>query len=331
MEFIENPCLPAWNTSCSPISHLNYINILLFLYMSVMSVLTVCGNLLVIVCIVLFKQLHTPANLITLSLAVSDFLVGMCVMPVESFRSINPCFQMKKIQCHIFHTVMSFLGSASLINILLVAIDRYLAVCNPLQYVSKMTNRKTLVCITFTWIVSICYNVVILDFNSVQPGATVICLRECAVAVSESRGFSDVMITFISPCIVIVIMYVKILSVALRHAKSVSNTEKHRVSQMNCKPSRKSEMKATKTLASVVFLYLICWVPWCIILLNLKHFQNSSVSLSALLCLFYTNSCLNPFIYAISYPWFKRSVKLMVTFKILQTASKHFNLFSEDY
>lgn len=331
MEFIEHHCLPVWNTSCSSNSHLNYINILLFLYISVISVLTVCGNLLVIVSIVIFKQLHTPANLVTLSLAVSDFLVGLCVMPVESFRSIDPCFRMKKIQCHFFQTVMSILGSASLMNILLVAIDRYVAVCNPLQYMSKMTNRKTLSCVGLGWIVSVCYNVVISDFSTIQPGATVVCLRECAVAVSESRGAADLMISFISPCIVMLIMYVRILTVALRQAKSVASIEKHRVSQLNHKPFRKSEVKATKTLASVVFLYLICWVPWYIISLNLKHFQNSSVILTALLCLFYTNSCLNPFIYAISYPWFKRSVKLMVTLKIWQTsASEQFNLFSED-
>lgn len=327
MELIEHHCLPVWNTSCSSNSHLNYINVLLFLYISVISVLTVCGNLLVIVSIVIFKQLHTPANLVTLSLAVSDLLVGICVMPVESFRSINACFHMKKLQCHIFHTVMSILGSASLINILLVAIDRYLAVCNPLQYATKMTNRKTMGCISLGWIVSICYNLVILDYSSIQPGATVICLRECAVAVSESRGAADLMMSFISPCIVMIIMYVRIFTVALRQAKSISNMERHRVSQ---KPFRKSDMKATKTLASVVFLYLICWIPWYITSLNLNYFQNSSVSLSALLCLFYTNSCLNPFIYAISYPWFKKSVRLVVTLKILQTANKQFNLFSED-
>nr|XP_055042956.1 trace amine-associated receptor 13c-like [Misgurnus anguillicaudatus] len=330
VEFMEHLCFPVWNTSCSPLSHLNYINILLFLYISVMSVLTVCGNLLVIISIVIFKQLHTPTNLIILSLAVSDFLVGICVMPVESFRSINFCFRMKRVQCQIFHYIMSILGSASLINILFVAIDRYFAVCNPLQYISKMTIRRTLVCISLGWIVSIFYNLMIVDFGSTQSGVTVVCLRECAVPVSEARGGVDLIISFISPFTAMIIMYVRILTVAFRQAKAISNIEKENVSKKNQKSSRKSEMKATKTLGSVVSLYIICWIPFFITSLNMKYFQNSSVSFPALLCLFYTNSCINPFIYAVSYPWFKRSMKLVLTLKIVQTANKQFNLFSDN-
>ncbi|XP_067273111.1 trace amine associated receptor 15 [Pseudorasbora parva] len=330
MEFLEGHCFPLWNTSCSFDFHLNYVNMLLFLYISAISVLTVCGNFLVIISITVFKQLHTPANLLILSLALSDFLVGVCLMPVESIRSINSCFYMGKSHCTIFHIIMSILGSASLINIMLVAIDRYFAVCDPLQYMSKMTMRKTMICISLGWTASIGYNLVPVYLgNSNRTGAIVICLRECAVAVSSAWGPADLIVSFIAPCLVMLILYVKILTVALRQAKVISNFAKKRVSQTNLKSSRKSEMKATKTLSTIVFVYFICWVPWYISMLNMKQFQTSSVSLSALLCLFYTNSCINPFIYAISYPWFKRSVKLVISLKILQASHNQLNLFPE--
>ncbi len=331
MEFLEHPCLPHRNTSCSLDFHLNYVNVFLFLYISTISVLTVCGNLLVIISITVFKQLHTPTNLFILSVALSDFLVGICVMPVESIRSINSCFYMGKFHCQIFRIIMSVLGSASLINIMLVSIDRYFAVCKPLMYMSKMTIRKTLMCISLGWSVSICYNLVPMDLgNSNLTGKFVICLRECAVAVSNAWGPADLIVSFIAPCIIILILYVRILTVALRQAKAISNTSKKGESQKNPKSFRKSEVKARKTMSIIVFVYLICWVPWYISMLNMKQFQKSSVSFSALLCLFYTNSCINPFIYAISYPWFKRSVKLVVTLKILRTATNQINLFPED-
>lgn len=277
MKYLEHHCFPSWNTSCSLDFHLNYVNVLFFLYTSTISVLTVCGNLLVIISITVFKQLHTPTNLLILSLAGSDFLVGICVMPVESVRRINSCFYIGKSHCRIFHIIISILVSVSLINIVLVAIDRYFdRVWSTPVYVQN-NNEKN-----------------------------------------------------ITPGIVILILYVRILTVALRQAKSISNFTKKRVSQKNLKSSRKSEVKATKTLSTIVFVYFICWVPWYIGMLNMKQFQKSSVSVSAVLYLFYTNSCINPFIYAISYPWFKRSVKLIVSLKILQTATNQFNLFHED-
>ncbi|XP_051500427.1 trace amine-associated receptor 13c-like [Myxocyprinus asiaticus] len=331
MESADYHCFPFRNTSCSLNFHFNYFNVLLFLYISVICMLTVCGNLLVIVSIAVFKQLHTPTNLIVLSLAVSDFLVGMCVMPVESIRSINSCFYMGKSQCLIFNVIVSIIGSVSLMNIVFVAIDRYFAVCNPLQYMSKMTIRKTLSYIGFGWTMSILYNLVIIGFDySNQPGTTLICMRECAVPVSNSRGPIDLIVSFLAPCIVMVILYIKILKVALRQAKAISNSTKKGASQINQKSSRKSEMKATKTLGTIVFVYLICWIPWYIMTINIQHFQNSYETFSALLCLFYTNSCINPFIYAVSYPWFKKSAKLVLTLKIFQAASKQFNLFPED-
>ncbi|XP_050993795.1 trace amine-associated receptor 13c-like [Labeo rohita] len=331
MEFLEHHCLPHWNTSCSLDFNLNYVNVFLFLYISAISVLTVCGNLLVIISIMVFKQLRTPTNLLILSLAFSDFLVGVCVMPVESIRSINSCFYMGKSHCRIFHMIMSILGSVSLINIMLVAMDRYFAVCEPLMYMSKMTVRKTLMCISLGWSVSICYNLIPMDLgNSNLTGTIVFCLRECAVAVSNAWGPADLIVSFITPCILMLILYIRILTVALRQAKAIANASKKRASQKNPKAFRKTEVKATKTLSIIVLVYFICWVPWYISMLNMKQFQKSSLILSALLCLFYTNSCINPFIYAISYPWFKRSVKLVLSLKILQTATNQINLFSED-
>ncbi|XP_059353879.1 trace amine-associated receptor 13c-like [Carassius carassius] len=331
MEFLEHHCSPHLNTSCSFDFHLTYVNVFLFLYISAVSVLTVCGNLLVIISITIFKQLHTPTNFLILSLALSDFLVGICVMPVESLRSINSCFYMGKSHCRIFHVIMSIIGSVSLINIMLVAIDRYFAVCEPLMYMSKMTIRKTLMYISLGWTVSFCYNLVPMNLgNSNQTGTTVFCLRECAVAVSNAWGPVDLIVSFIAPCTVMVKLYIRILNVALRQAKAISITSKKRASQKNPKSFRKSEVKATKTLSIIVFVYFMCWVPWYISMLNMKQFQKSSVILSALLCLFYTNSCINPFIYAISYPWFKKSVKLVLSLKILQRAANQMNLYPED-
>lgn len=331
MEFLEHNCFSHWNTSCSLDFHLSYVNVFLFLYISVISVLTVCGNLLVIISITVFKQLHTPTNLLILSLAISDLLVGICLMPVESIRSINSCFYMGKSQCCIFHVIMFIVGSASLMNIMFVAVDRYFAVCNPLLYMSKMTIRKALIWIGLGWTVSICYNLVPVNLGNSDPtGAVVVCLRECAVAVSNSWGPADLIVSFIAPCMVMLILYIKILTVAIRQAKAISNMTKKNGSQKNVKPSRKSEVKATKTLSTIVLVYFICWIPWYVIMLNMEQFNKLPVSISAFLCLFYTNSCINPFIYAISYPWFKRSVKLVVSLKILQTATNQLNVFSED-
>ena len=56
-------------------------HVLLFLVLVSFSVITVTGNVLVIMAVVREKTLHTPTNYFITSLAVSDGLIGLLVMP----------------------------------------------------------------------------------------------------------------------------------------------------------------------------------------------------------------------------------------------------------
>ncbi|KAF7646068.1 hypothetical protein LDENG_00194170, partial [Lucifuga dentata] len=78
MEILERTelCFPELlNTSCRKTIRPQSETTFAYILMSFISLLTVVLNLLVVIAISHFKQLHTPTNLLLLSLAVSDFLV----------------------------------------------------------------------------------------------------------------------------------------------------------------------------------------------------------------------------------------------------------------
>ncbi|KAM4537993.1 trace amine-associated receptor 13c-like [Fundulus diaphanus] len=132
-------CFPHHNSSCrrlrTPLSHTALFHILLTL----VSLLTVMLNLLVVVSISHFRQLHTPTNALLLSLAVSDLVVGLLVMPIEGLRYLETCWLLGRLMCALTPYVSYCMISASLGHMVLICVDRYVAICDPLRYPTRIT------------------------------------------------------------------------------------------------------------------------------------------------------------------------------------------------
>uniref|UniRef100_A0A4W5PIM1 G-protein coupled receptors family 1 profile domain-containing protein n=1 Tax=Hucho hucho TaxID=62062 RepID=A0A4W5PIM1_9TELE len=232
-----------------------YIALLLLFY------ITVFLNVLVIISISHFKQLHTPTNLLILSLAVSDLLVGLIVIPVVTVAVMEPCWGFGEYFC-LFQFYITFLcTSLSLGNLVLISIDRYVAVCDPLLYHSRITITRMMCCISITWCCCIIYDAAIIkNFVNVQVPSR--CLKECFTVAITWVNIIDIVISTVVPCSIIITLYMKIFVVARSQARKVFSKEAVSVSGVQTVQANKSERKAAKTLSIVVVNYFICWIPF---------------------------------------------------------------------
>uniref|UniRef100_W5NL82 Trace amine associated receptor 13a n=1 Tax=Lepisosteus oculatus TaxID=7918 RepID=W5NL82_LEPOC len=301
----------------------------LYTVMAVAVGLTVCGNLLVIISISHFKQLHTPTNLLLLSLAVADFLVGATVMPLSITTLIETCWYFGDILCSFYKSLDCVLISVSLCNLVLIAIDRYFAVCDPFFYSTKITVNVMYLLILLSWFISPLYVIILLYVNGnfSDSKALNLCLGECVFIMNETWATIDMVTSFILPCSVMTTLYIKIFIVAKRHAKVINSLKNNNSKdKRRNKISKKSERKAAKTLGIVVFVFLFCWVPYYLCVLIEEEMHTSSGVLYFLGFIVYLNSAMNPIIYALFYPWFKKSVKLIITLRICNPDSSLISL-----
>ncbi|KAM4620953.1 trace amine-associated receptor 13c-like [Polymixia lowei] len=328
METLEGAelCFPhLLNTSCRKPKGPPTEDAFFYISVSFISLCTVALNLLVIISISHYRQLHTPTNLLLLSLAFSDLAVGLMVLPIE-ILFIAACWTLGDVMCVLCYLVPLSATSSSVGNMVLISIDRYMAICYPLHYRTRITLRRVQICVCTCWVSSVCYNSLLLKDHLRQPERYKSCYGECLIVINDSAGVVDIVLTFIAPITVIVVLYMRVFVVAVSQARAMRS---HIVSVTLVKGSMsvgKSERKAARTLGIVIAVFLLCFCPYyCLVLTGHSPSKDASGGGFGVFIL-YLNSCLNPVIYAFFYPWFRKAIKLIVTLQILQPDSCEVNM-----
>uniref|UniRef100_A0A8C4TBI3 G-protein coupled receptors family 1 profile domain-containing protein n=1 Tax=Erpetoichthys calabaricus TaxID=27687 RepID=A0A8C4TBI3_ERPCA len=278
-------CFPNNNASCYKLIYETDVYVYLYIFCILLILVTIFGNLLVIISISHFVQRHTPTNFLLLSLAVADFLVGLFVMPITLILQIETCWYFGVIYCYVFVALGNLLSVAIIAHVVLISIDRYIAVCNPFFYSSKITLNVTKLSIVVMWLYSLVFTFLFLYFSYIETG---VCEQFCILYGYEYSGFVVLMFTFIIPYSLMICSYARIFIVAKRHSKAI-----------------KCLIEKTQSVESS----------------NSNTPKASETKQNALIWVSEVNFGVNPIIYAFFYPWFRKALKIILRFKIFSPAS----------
>ncbi|XP_028296156.1 trace amine-associated receptor 4-like [Gouania willdenowi] len=289
---------------------------LLCVFVGSLSVLITCGNLLVITSVVYFKQLHTPTNYLILSLAVADLLIGALVLPFSTILSVSTCWPLRGLLCVVRSIFDLSLCFTSILNLCFISVDRYYVVCQPLVYRTKITARVTAAMIAVSWAIPM-FLATVVSVSGMRLQSSV---NRCNLFQNSKPTIIGAISTSSLPAILISSLYFKIFLVAQKQARSIQTIFKSEDSNM--------EKKATKTLAIVVGIYLMCWSPYflCVSFYPLSSGGIPILFIEAFKWLGWSNSMFNPFVYAFFYKWFRRAFKIVLSGKIFQSNFSDTNL-----
>nr|XP_055041770.1 trace amine-associated receptor 3-like [Misgurnus anguillicaudatus] len=312
-------CYPLHPDSCPRAHRLTVVKVAMYAFISLMILMTVFGNLLIIISISYFKQLQSPTHLIVQSLAVCDCLLGLLVMPYSMVRSVEGCWFLGDVICKVHGSLDLTLCICSLIHLSLISIDRYLAICDPLKYRMRITNNTVIVFITFTWIFSFVYSfsVVFSGVNAVGLKAYILqmsCFGGCVLFLNKEWALTNVILVFIIPGTIMSSLYIIIFNVVKKHAKVLSEKVSVTTTGVNSQSSAHRERKAAKTLALVMGVFFICWLPFAIAtaVSPFFNYMNATDVCQALVWFAYFNSTCNPLIYGFFYPRFQKAFKTLI-------------------
>nr|CAI5861544.1 unnamed protein product [Callosobruchus analis] len=113
----------------------------------ILSIITVVGNIMVMVSFKIDKQLQTISNYFLFSLAVADFAIGLISMPLFTIYTLLGYWPLGPIVCDTWLALDYLASNASVLNLLIISFDRYFSVTRPLTYRAKRTTTRAAVMI----------------------------------------------------------------------------------------------------------------------------------------------------------------------------------------
>ncbi|XP_076128075.1 5-hydroxytryptamine receptor 1B-like [Alosa pseudoharengus] len=123
--------------------------------LALLTFATTLSNAFVIVTIYQSRKLHTPANLLIASLAVTDLLVSILVMPISALYTVSQTWTLGQVMCDIWLSSDITCCTASILHLCVIALDRYWAITDAVDYAKKRTSARAAGMIATAWVISI--------------------------------------------------------------------------------------------------------------------------------------------------------------------------------
>lgn len=278
---------------------------------------SVFGNILVMLAVFTNRRLRTTSNYLLVALAVPDFFQGAVSLPLRLVEVLDPNCDHKSF-CRAAIPVSTLFGGTSNLHILLIAIERFIAICWPYRYCSWITTKGAFVGVGATWISMTIFSLLpVMGWGGRKPDDSVTFCRFPAFLTQEYITCLYVFVHVI-PIVTVIFLNVYILRASLDHVRRIgaqvvasSFNSQNADGNSDFYPDQSDEVrrrrteatrqrKATRVVAAVVGSFILLVVP--IITIDLVEMLSSAVvpvwMVKIAVLMIYANHCVNVFVYA---------------------------------
>ncbi|XP_072539456.1 adenosine receptor A1-like [Salminus brasiliensis] len=284
---------------------------------AIIAVVCCVGNVLVIWAVWTCGALRKPTFCFITTLAVADFLVGSVAIPMSVLVDIN--LKISFHACILMCCIFIMVKIVSVAVLLAIAVDRFLRVCIPLTYKTTVTPKRSWIMVALCWLLAAVLGFIPMfgwnNYNtsdSTNQNNTNSTSFECSFLTIIPTPYLVNLIFFSSllPSLAIMTgLYFYIFLTTRRQLRAhISETT------VQHSTDYRKEHKLATSLALVLVLFSVCWLPLFLMLTVSLYGHNIELSSAVThsgVVLSHVNSAFNPLVYAF------RISKIKETFKTL--------------
>lgn len=198
------------------------VNMAFFILLAVIIIAT---NLLVPASIYINPRLRCPTYLLILSLSAADLMVGLFLLPVRVIELLSYDWTREFVWCQMSSSLNLFSLSASLLSLLAVTADRFLAISYSLRYRTIITSNRIYVTIAAVWVTAFTVSFLPLFGLWMKPVELYRVHRLCLFGDVMEGTYMALFFVFIcaAPTMLITLAYVKIFALARSQERRIAS------------------------------------------------------------------------------------------------------------
>uniref|UniRef100_A0A3Q1EXV3 Opioid receptor delta 1 n=1 Tax=Acanthochromis polyacanthus TaxID=80966 RepID=A0A3Q1EXV3_9TELE len=272
---------------------------------SLICVVGLLGNVLVMYGVVRYTKMKTATNTYIFNLALADAL-ATSTLPFQSAKYLMSTWPFGELLCKVVIAIDYYNMFTSIFTLTMMSVDRYIAVCHPVKALDFRTPTKAKLINVCIWILSSAVGVPVMIMavtKVTDKGNTA-----CVLRFPEPEWYWD---TVTKICVFIFAFVVPVLVITICYGLMILRLKSVRLLS-GSKEKDRNLRRITRMVLVVVAAFIICWTPIHIFIIvktmvDIDH-KNLLVVACWHLCiaLGYTNSSLNPVLYAFLDENFKR-------------------------
>ena len=254
------------------------------------------GNLIVFIIIIKNRRLRTRSNVLLMSLATTDFLVGAVVESIHIAQFLSEEYRKDCGVNSVRRILTSFFLAASINSLAVISYDRYIHLTKTVNYSQHMSQIKVTLLLTACWLMAVLLQVIRSINQTVNN----------VVAIVHINSIIIIMLV----CYIVIIRTVK---------KQRIRTTQSNMARQQIQDTR-SNVKAAKAITTIITVLMLTYLPIALFFVTLITTGLSSelqpISSSAreigyaiTITVAMTNSAFNPLIYFLRIPEYKASFK----------------------
>ncbi|XP_051829605.1 olfactory receptor 4K2-like [Antechinus flavipes] len=208
------------------------LEIFFFILILVIYLITVLGNIFIVILVIIDPHLHSPMYFLLANLSFIDLWLSSVTTPkmITDLLMENKTIFFGGCMCQIFF--VHFIGGGEMVLLVAMAYDRYVAICKPLYYITIMSQRKCICLVMISWTIGFVHSlselVVIMELPFCGPRVVnsffcdIPLVIELSCIDSHSLGIllnSDSGVLAMTCFIILLISYTYILFTVCHHSK----------------------------------------------------------------------------------------------------------------